>query len=161
MKHFLNIVLLLIISYSIINCKKKEELNGSKPLNSKYELLHKIPKDGKYPKITFDTPTHDFGDIQEGEKVNCSFSFTNTGEADLVIIDAVGSCGCTIPKYPEEPIKPGEKKNIEVYFDSKGKIGNTTKTVTITSNCKIQQTILTIHSNIISKKNKSIITWDN
>ncbi len=161
MKGILNFILLLIISYSVINCKKKEELISSKSFNSKYELLHKIPKDGKYRKITFDTPTHDFGDIEEGEKVNYSFSFTNTGEADLVIVDAVGSCGCTIPKYPDQPIKPGEKKNIEVYFDSKGKIGNTTKTVTITSNCKSQQTILTIHSNIISKKNKSIITWDN
>ena len=72
------------------------------------------------PVLTFDKKTHDFGTINEGDVVETAFSFTNTGSSDLTILDARGSCGCTVPEYPKNtPIKPGETKEIKVKFEPK------------------------------------------
>jgi uncharacterized cupredoxin-like copper-binding protein len=72
--------------------------------------------------MNFDKVSHDFGTIEEGETVQTTFTFTNTGSADLLIVDARGSCGCTVPKYPKNtPIKPGETGQILVSFDSSNK----------------------------------------
>ncbi|MCB0482959.1 MAG: DUF1573 domain-containing protein, partial [Flavobacteriales bacterium] len=68
-------------------------------------------------KITFDKDVHDFGKITQGEMVETSFAFTNTGEADLIISSAKGSCGCTVPEWPKEPIPPGGKGEIRVVFN--------------------------------------------
>ena len=67
------------------------------------------------PVMTFDKTIHDFGTIQEGERVETLFTFTNTGKSDLVIVDARGSCGCTVPEYPKNtPIAPGATGQIQV-----------------------------------------------
>ena len=72
--------------------------------------------------MTFDKVSHDFGTIKEGETVQTTFNFTNTGKVNLLIVDARGSCGCTVPKYPKNtPIKPGETGQILVSFDSNNK----------------------------------------
>src|SRR4051794_10595500 len=73
------------------------------------------------PKFKFETEEHDFGTITEGEKVSFAFKFVNTGEADLLIRSASGSCGCTVPEYPKEAIKAGKGGVINVTFDSSGK----------------------------------------
>ena len=92
------------------------------------------PADGKYPVMTFDKSEHDFGKIKSGAKVDYAFNFTNTGEADLIITKAKGSCGCTVPEYPKDPIKPGQSGKIKVSFDSGNKQGQQHKTVTISTN---------------------------
>ena len=92
------------------------------------------PAEGKYPVMTFDTTEHDFGTIATGDKVEYLFNFKNTGTADLIITNAVGSCGCTIPEYPKVPIKPGESGQMKVSFNSAGKTGLQQKSVTITTN---------------------------
>jgi hypothetical protein len=85
--------------------------------------------------MNFDKVSHDFGTIEEGETVQTTFTFTNTGSADLLIVDARGSCGCTVPKYPKNtPIKPGETGQILVSFDSSNKPNMQQKTVTISAN---------------------------
>ena len=85
--------------------------------------------------MTFDKVSHDFGTIQEGETVQTTFNFTNTGKVDLLIVDERGSCGCTVPKYPKNtPIKPGETGEILVSFDSNNKPNMQQKTVTISAN---------------------------
>jgi hypothetical protein len=85
--------------------------------------------------MSFDKVSHDFGTIEEGETVQTAFNFTNTGKADLLIVDARGSCGCTVPKYPKNiPIKPGETGQILVSFDSSNKPNMQQKTVTISAN---------------------------
>ncbi len=85
--------------------------------------------------MSFDKVSHDFGTIEEGETVQTTFIFTNTGKADLLIVDARGSCGCTVPKYPKNtPIKPGETGQILVSFDSSNKPNMQQKTVTISAN---------------------------
>ena len=85
--------------------------------------------------MTFDETSHDFGTITEGDVVSTTFTFTNTGKVDLLIVDARGSCGCTVPKFPKNvPIVPGEKGEIFVSFDSNNKPNLQQKTVTISAN---------------------------
>lgn len=89
---------------------------------------------GKFPKIELDKEIHDFGAITEGDVVETEFIVKNTGETDLIISDAKGSCGCTVPEPPKDPIKPGASAPIKVSFDSKNKPGEQEKTVTLTTN---------------------------
>lgn len=96
---------------------------------------------GPLTTISFPETEFDFGDIMDGEKVNHTFTFTNTGTEPLVISKAQGSCGCTVPDWPKEPIAPGKTGEIKVQYDSRGK-GATkaeggrieNKRVTITAN---------------------------
>ncbi len=86
--------------------------------------------------MEFKETRKDFGIIVQGEKVAHTFEFTNSGGADLVISDASSTCGCTIPSYSKKPIKPGEKGNIEVVFDSAGRTGSQSKSVRILTNAQ-------------------------
>jgi len=90
-------------------------------------------KSGEVPVMTFDVVEHDFGTINQGTPVEHVFSFTNTGNAPLVIVDAKSSCGCTVPEYTKAPVAPGEKGEMLVKFNGSGK-NQVSKTVTITAN---------------------------
>lgn len=96
--------------------------------------------------IKFDETIHHFGEFSEKEpKQSCTFTFTNVGEEALVINQAVGSCGCTVPEYPKEPIMPGEKGVIKVTYNGKGKsLGFFKKTVTVRTNGAVELTKLII-----------------
>ena len=85
-------------------------------------------------KISLDETEYDFGRIREGKIVEHSFTFTNTGKAPLIISNARSTCGCTVPKWPKDPIAPGEQGEIRVRFDSKNKKNAQNKPVTITAN---------------------------
>ena len=74
------------------------------------------------PEIKFHEEDHDFGTIKQGEVLNYSFKFTNTGKADLIINNCSSSCGCTVPQWPRQPIRPGESGYIDIRFDSKNKV---------------------------------------
>jgi hypothetical protein len=84
-------------------------------------------------KISFTKETHDYGTIKNGADGSCTFEFKNTGNAPLIISNAKGSCGCTVPTWPHEPIAPGAKGSIVVKYDTK-RAGAINKSVTITSN---------------------------
>lgn len=87
------------------------------------------------PIMTFDKNVHDFGTINEGETVSTLFKFTNTGKSDLIVVDARGSCGCTVPEYPKNvPIPPGSSGELLVSFNSSGNPNMQQKTVTISAN---------------------------
>jgi len=103
---------------------------------------------GKLPKVQLDKEIHDFGTIAEGAVVETEFIITNTGEGDLLIADAKGSCGCTVPQPPKDPIKPGDSAPIKVSFDSKGKPGNQEKTVTLTTNIENGHEMFKIKANV-------------
>lgn len=92
--------------------------------------------------IEFAESTYDFGSIPEGEIVTHTYSFTNTGSEPLIISDAKGSCGCTVPKKPTAPIAPGETGEIVVEFNSKNKRGKRNQKVTLTANTNPPQTFL-------------------
>lgn len=99
--------------------------------------------------VVFAENEFDFGTLEEGEKVEHVFKFENTSANPLTISNARGSCGCTVPEWPREPIAPGESGEIKVKFDSKGKKGKQSKTVTISANTIPGNTILTITSDVI------------
>ncbi len=98
--------------------------------------------------MTFTEYEHDFGTMNEGDVVTHVFEFTNTGSEPLVLSNCKGSCGCTVPQCPKEPIAPGATGTIEVKFNSKGKKNAQTKRVTIDANTDPAQTILTIKANV-------------
>lgn len=97
--------------------------------------------------ISFDTELHDYGTIKQGAEGTYEFKFTNTGNEALVISNAKGSCGCTVPTYPKEPIKKGQSSVIKVHYDT-NRIGAFSKTVTITSNAKTASKIISIKGNV-------------
>ena len=103
-------------------------------------------KADKFAEIKFDTLRHNFGKFSKEEPiVECSFAFTNTGTAPLVIHQAFASCGCTVPKFTKEPIKPGERGVIDVTYNGKDKFpGHLQKTVTIRSNAQTEVVRLVI-----------------
>ena len=103
--------------------------------------------------ITFDKTTHDFGSFPESSpKVTCVFNFKNTGDGPLVIHQAIASCGCTVPQYPKEPIKPGESGQITVTYNGAGKFpGHFKKSITIRTNGKNEMTRLYIEGDMMPK----------
>lgn len=107
---------------------------------------------GPTTKVTFDEMEYNFGDVKDGEKVTHYFSFKNTGNEPLVISNAVGSCGCTVPEWPKEAIAPGKSGKIKVVFDSKGKGSpegsKQSKTVDITANTDPATTNLRIFGTV-------------
>jgi hypothetical protein len=127
----------LLILVSFAGCKSKS--GGG--------MSTDIVQNGKTPVITFDQKTHDFGDVVDGEIVGWTFDFTNTGNGDLLITDAHPSCSCTVPEWPKELIKPGEKGSIKVKFNA-GRIGLNEKTISIEGNTNPKTTILKITANV-------------
>jgi hypothetical protein len=112
------------------------------------------PANGKTTSVKFDELSYDWGTIPEGEKMTHIFKFKNTGANDMIISDAHGSCGCTVPEWPKEPIKPGKSSQIKVIFDSKGKAGDQNKSVTLTANTEPANVVLMIKGKVTPKDEK-------
>lgn len=106
---------------------------------------------GPIPTMEFETIDHDFGTIKEGDVVEYIYKFKNTGEAPLVIQGAQGSCGCTVPEWPKEPIPVGGTGIIKAKFDSNGKPNTQNKTVTVTANTWPKQTVLRFKAMVLPK----------
>jgi hypothetical protein len=104
------------------------------------------------PSIAFESDFHDFGEISEGSVAQHIFTFKNEGEGPLIISNAQGSCGCTVPDWPRNPIAPGESGEIKVSFNSKGRAGKQDKRVTLTTNAVPQTKVLNITSTVIAEK---------
>ena len=85
--------------------------------NPNTAVFKEVDKD-KLPFFEFEEEVKSFGQITQGESVSTSFRFKNVGQSDLIISSAQGSCGCTVPKWPKEPIAPGKEGVIEVTFNS-------------------------------------------
>ena len=113
------------------------------------ETTTQDPNDPNAPEITFETETIDYGTIAHGASGVREFKFKNSGKTPLIISSATGSCGCTTPEWPKEPIAPGASSVIKVKYDTQ-RVGNFTKTVTLTSNAKTSRKVLTIKGNIKS-----------
>lgn len=142
------LVLAFAVSLLVISCGQNSK-NGDRTISS--DVINvpatasgKEAVPGSAPNIAFEEEKHDFGKITQGEKVSFTFLFKNNGGSDLVISNALGSCGCTIPEYPKGAIKPGEQGKIDVTFDSAGKSGLVQKTITLTTNCTPSTKVLTI-----------------
>ncbi len=108
-----------------------------------------VTKNEPITQVVFDAYEHDFGTIKEGEVVRHVFRLTNVGENPLIIRNARGSCGCTVPTWPKEPIPPGESAEIPVEFNSKGQVGQVQKTVFIDANTDPSPIKLTIRATVV------------
>lgn len=142
-----SLAMLAIASLVLASCKKENAaLKIDEATAKKAELAH--AEAGKLAVIKFDNPNHDFGTITAGVKAEHTYKFTNTGTGDLIISDAKASCGCTVPNYTKEPVKPGATGEVSVVFDSAGKSGNVEKTVTLTLNTEKGSEVLNFKANI-------------
>lgn len=149
--HFfrLNALFFLLLTGILQGCRNNEgggQLNGD-------DVQLPVSADGQtdksaLPVMEFDKKLHDFGDIKAGEKVTYSFRFVNRGRRDLLIQNASGSCGCTVPDFPKEPIPPGQEGFIRVLFNSEGKNGVQEKQVTILANTLPNTNEIRIKANI-------------
>lgn len=152
MKNLLCITLAALFFLAIGGCNRQsnqEDITASDIHNpASAEGISK--KEAKnMPIITFDKTTHDFGKVIQGEKLSYTFTFTNTGKSNLIITSAEASCGCTTTTPPKAPIKPGEKGEIKVSFDSKTKKGVSKNMVVISANTYPIRTMIYVTANVI------------
>ena len=96
--------------------------------------------------IKFNQEEHNFGNVPEGPSVSYDFEFKNIGKVPIIFSDVHGSCGCTVPVWPKEPILPGKSSKIAVTYSTQGRQGQINKTVTVTSN--VGTKILKISGNV-------------
>jgi hypothetical protein len=126
-----SILLLLYILFATVSfAQEKKQLTD-------------IANENNSAEFKFKEEEFNFGTIKQGEAVTHEFEFINTGNEPLIITSAAGSCGCTVPIWPKEPIAKGQTSTIKVTFNSAGKMGIQDKTVTINSNAK--QNPMVIH----------------
>ena len=124
-------VLALVSVFALTSCKEKAADKVSE--ENVAAAAERDANAGKFPVMTFSETEFDFGTIDQGTNVEHTFTFTNTGDAPLVIVDAKSSCGCTVPEYTKEPVAPGATGEMLVKFNGSGK-NQVSKTVTITAN---------------------------
>jgi Protein of unknown function (DUF1573) len=111
--------------------------------------------EGPLPVAEFATVDYDFGTVNEGEVVEHTYSFKNTGEAPLIIQSAQPSCGCTVPDWTKEPIPVGGTGFVKAKFDTNGKPNAQNKTITVTANTWPKQTVLRFKAMVLPKANAS------
>lgn len=144
MKNFFSSVLLFLTL--LLSCNQNKEQHPTDWV--------KIEKTD-LPEISFEQDIFDFGKITQGEKVSHNFKFSNTGKDNLIISNAYGDCGCTVPEIPKNPIPPGGKGTIRVTFDSEGKSGIVTKEISIITNCIPNKRTIKIKADIFVPQPKN------
>ena len=145
-------IIFLVALVAFTSCKKENASAKIKAENIEAAALRDAEINKGVPVIEWDKTEHDFGTLEHGEKVETIFTLKNIGEGDLVITNAKGSCGCTVPVWPRENIKPGESAEIKVVFNSSGKKNKTTNTVTLTTNTEKGNEIVRIKAFVNPKK---------
>lgn len=131
-KNFLIVAMLVGLGFGQLSCDNRKQAETSQAVISE-----------KMPRITFaEKGIYDFGALTEGDTVEHTFAFTNSGEFPLIINNITASCGCTTPEWPREPVAPGAKSSIRVRFNSRGKMGQQNKTITVFANTNPSMTDL-------------------
>ncbi len=136
-----------VLAAALVSCNQ----DASKKIKTEnLELAKERDNDIKLggPKFKFDKTEHDFGTINEGDVVETVFNFTNEGKSELIITSAKGSCGCTVPEWPKEPIMPGESGQIKVKFNSYRKPNLQQKQITLVTNTENGKEILKIRAQV-------------
>jgi len=139
--------LLLLVSASLISCDVKR-----KDKNALDADVQKVLASKDSTTVQIIDSSYNFGKVADGEKVEYSYRFRNTGTKPLVVVQATASCGCTVPQKPEKPVMPGEIGFIKIVFDSKNRVGNAHKTITVESNAKPEFPPLTLTGDVTPVK---------
>ena len=172
--NIINYLFVLLIGVTAFSCSNKELESRIAKLEGKVAELEskngptinpstttattnepEIKPEGPLPAFEFTEEQHDFGTVKEGDKATHVFSFTNVGEAPLIISSATATCGCTVPEWPKEPIPVGGTGDIKVVYNSANKAGMQRKTVTITANTYPKKSQLQITANVVKAENPS------
>ena len=129
----------LLLPFALLSCdiKRKDKMLGDSKTDSLKLVQQKMMQDEAMKNTTtvqMIDSVYNFGSIIEGEKVEYSYKFKNTGNNPLVVFEAHASCGCTVPEKPEKPILPGETGYLKVVFNSAGKKGHTEKEINVSAN---------------------------
>ncbi len=138
------------MSFCLLTISVAQAQTQKQKVNTSEVKVTGVTKAENYAEIKFDTLRHNFGKFSKNDPiVKCSFRFTNTGTAPLVIHQAIASCGCTVPTFTKEPIKPGAKGVIDVTYNGTDKFpGHFQKTITIRSNAVSEVTRLIIEGDM-------------
>ena len=148
MKKYLYLAVLATGLLACDNAAKKVADAGEPATEQTASSAQTVSNNKEMGAFKFEQSEFDFGTVKEGAVVEHVFKFTNTGNAPLVIQNAAGSCGCTVPEWPKEPIAPNATGEIKVKFDSRGKLGVNKKTVTIIANTNPESTVLTLNGTV-------------
>lgn len=144
-------IIVSVFTLALVSCGGKKAENGvTTDLINVSETANGSVDKSKLPVIKFAEENFDFGKIIQGEKVSHVFTFKNEGKSNLIIASAKASCGCTVAQPPKEPIAPGGTGKIDVVFDSNGKSGHVTKSITVVTNCEPSTAILVIGGDVIT-----------
>ena len=147
-------LILLLVSLSLVSCNSSNEKTITTDLVNNPLTANTNAEKVLIPNIEILETSYDFGEIEQGESVTHDFILKNTGDADLIITAAKGSCGCTVPQWPKNPISKGGEATIKVTFNSAGKSGKQNKTVTLVNNAIPNTKVITINGNVIVPQNK-------
>lgn len=157
-KNQLKSVLILCCFNLLVACNSEDKKNPEAGTINSDVVKNPATASGDKPKTTdhvpvfqFSEEAHDFGTLKQGDIVSYAFKFKNSGQGDLIIRSATGSCGCTLPEYSKDPIAPGKDGIINVTFNSEGKEGMQNKTVTILANTIPNTKVLTITGKVVKK----------
>ncbi len=148
MKQFL---ILLCIAAAVASCdvKRKDKINDD---SNNSDSAKKANALNNPTTVALIDSVFNFGTISEGEKVEFSYRFKNTGTTALMIMSASASCGCTVPEKPEKPILPGEEGFIKVVFNSSGKSGHNSKDITVNANTSPAFPVLKLTGEVTPKQ---------
>ncbi|QZK91336.1 DUF1573 domain-containing protein [Flavobacterium sp. CHNK8] len=139
------IALAMLVTFGITGMNAQETTKKLKAVKAKIATT-KVNGAG----MLFASETIDYGTVAHNSDGRREFVFTNNGNKPLIITNAQGSCGCTVPTYPKEPIAPGAKGVIGVKYDTSRGGQPFTKTITLTSNAVVPTKTLTIKGNVLA-----------
>jgi hypothetical protein len=147
-----SIILFLAVASIFVSCDSKSNVTGKINKENLEEAKNRdIDIKSGAAVVSFESNVFDFGTVNEGDIVETIFKVTNSGKTDLVITDAQVTCGCTVPKWPKKPIKPGETEEIEVKFNTNGKGNRQQKNITLITNTESGREILTLKGMVTPK----------
>ncbi len=144
MKKVTLILAALVVSTSLVSCGNEKAAAKVKKENVQKAASRDTEINKGTAQISFDKTVFDFGTVNEGDLVDASFVITNTGATDLIITKAQATCGCTVPVWPKEAIKPGESADLKAKFNTAGKRNKQSKSITLTTNTAAGREIVKI-----------------
>jgi len=146
-------IIYICLAFLLITASSCGDNASNKIKTANLEKAKERDSNMKAPPIAdFNSREFDFGEIKEGEIIEGVFKITNTGKSDLLITDAKATCGCTVPSWPREAIKPGESADLKFTFNSRNRSGKQSKSITLKTNTAKGNEILRVKGTVLKKE---------